>query len=168
MSDLRHNLTDLLTRGLACAASSQALRSILVFDIHPSVLRLAAAVFAQLLEVVTGHQVDQISLGPSEIDDDLWGSLSLSSEIGGLQVVRESGLLTRSLEDSSPRVVVIPDVTQLGLAAARACVTLMGADVAHLERHGQSELWVPNLFWLAGCASHNVGRVSPHFICSTD
>jgi magnesium chelatase subunit D len=59
---------------------------------------------------------------------------------------------------------VIPDLTKLSLAAARACVVLMGADVAHLERHGQQANWQPNLCWLAGCASGEVGVVSPHLL----
>lgn len=59
---------------------------------------------------------------------------------------------------------MIPDLTKLSLAAARACVVLMGADVAHLERHGQQAQWQPNLCWLAGCASSEVGMVSPHLL----
>jgi magnesium chelatase subunit D len=40
----------------------------------------------------------------------------------------------------------------------------MGADVAHLERHGQQAHWQPNICWMAGCASGEVGMVSPHLL----
>ena len=70
-------------------------------------------------------------------------------------------------------MVIIPDLTKLSLAAARACVVLMGAETAHLERHGQQAQWKPNLCWLAacdtiedGCQGHRkkVGMVSPHLL----
>src|SRR5262249_47856053 len=43
-------------------------------------------------------------------------------------------------------------------------VPLVGADVAHLERHGRSRVWSPNLFWLAACARTDMGQVSPHLL----
>jgi magnesium chelatase subunit D len=76
----------------------------------------------------------------------------------------ETGFAGSRQNDSQLRLVVIPDLTKLSLAAARACVVLMGADVAHLERHGQQANWQPNLCWLAGCASGEVGVVSPHLL----
>ncbi len=66
--------------------------------------------------------------------------------------------------DSELRLVIIPDLSKLSLAAARACVVLMGADVAHLERHGQQTEWQPDICWLAGCATSEVGMVSPHLL----
>ncbi|BAZ21098.1 Mg-chelatase subunit ChlI-like protein [Kalymmatonema gypsitolerans NIES-4073] len=154
--------TDPFTRALACAAISPGLRSILVFDAAPETLRLATQTTAQMLEVVTGHQVVPVTLGTFEAEDDLWGSWGLGSELELLQW--KLGLLTGGQKKSPLRLVMIPDLTKLSLAAARACVVLMGADVAHLERHGQHEQWQPNLCWLAGCASDEVGMVSPHLL----
>lgn len=62
------------------------------------------------------------------------------------------------------RLVIIPDLTRLSLPAARACVALMGSEVAHLERHGHRDRWQPNLCWLAGCPRQEVGLVSPHLL----
>jgi len=71
-------------------------------------------------------------------------------------------------EENSQEIplVIIPDLTKLSLAAVRACVTLMGADLAHLERHQQQQSWRPNLCWLAGCSSkeEEIGKVSPHLL----
>jgi magnesium chelatase subunit D len=41
---------------------------------------------------------------------------------------------------------------------------LMGADIAHLQRHGKQEYWQPNLCWLAGCPSNQIGMISPHIL----
>jgi magnesium chelatase subunit D len=136
----------------------------LVFDASPETLRLAAQTTAQMLEVVIGHPVVPVTLGTFEAEDDLWGSLGLCGESGEQPFQWKQGLLAAGQDDSQLRLVVIPDLTKLSLAAARACVVLMGADVAHLERHGQQAHWQPNLCWLAGCASGEVGMVSPHLL----
>jgi magnesium chelatase subunit D len=135
-----------------------------VFDTSPEAFRLAAQTTAQMLEVVTGHRVILVTLGTFEAEDDLWGSLGLCGESGEQPFQWKQGLLRAGQKDSQLRLVVIPDLTKLSLAAARACVVLMGADVAHLERHGQQAQWQPNLCWLAGCAISEVGMVSPHLL----
>jgi magnesium chelatase subunit D len=139
------SLTDPFTRSLACAAISPGLRNILVFDASPETLRLAAQTTAQMLEVVTGYPIVSVTLGTFEAEDDLWGSLGLCGESGEQPFQWKQGLLAAGQNDSQLRLVVIPDLTKLSLAAARACVVLMGADVAHLERHGQQANWQPNL-----------------------
>lgn len=158
------NLNDRFTRSLACAAISPDLRSILVFDTTPDALRLATQTTAQMLRVVTGNLVDLIILGTFEGEDDLWGRFRLNSESSENLLQWELGLLAAGQNNSQMRLVVIPDLTKLSLAAARACVVLMGADVTHLERQGQQAHWQPNLCWLAGCASSEVGMVSPHLL----
>lgn len=158
------SLTDPFTRSLACAAISPGLRNILVFDASPETLRLAAQTTAQMLEVVIGHPIVPVTLGTFEAEDDLWGSLGLCGESGEQPFQWKQGSLAAGQNDSLLRLVVIPDLTKLSLAAARACVVLMGADVAHLERHGQQAYWQPNLCWLAGCGSGEVGVVSPHLL----
>ncbi|MEI6444396.1 MAG: hypothetical protein WCO29_15015 [Nostocales cyanobacterium ELA583] len=75
-------------------------------------------------------------------------------------------LLGKTENDQEIRLVIIPDLTKLSLAAMRACVVLMGADVVHLERHGQNLYWQPNLCWLVGCSSQpeEIGKISPHLL----
>ena len=160
----QHSLTDPFTRSLACAAISPGLRSILVFDTSPQALRLAAQTTVQMLEIVTGYRVVSVTLGTFEAEDELWGSLGLCSESERQPFPWNLGLLAAGQNDSALRLVVIPDLTKLSLAAARACVVLMGADVVHLERHGQQAHWQPNLCWVAGCASSEVGMISPHLL----
>ncbi len=170
------SLDDPITRLLACAAISPGLRSILVFDTTPDTLRFFAQTISRMLEIVTNHPVVLITLGTSETEDDLWGSWGLGGELGKNSLQWTSGLLFQPSirisyspyipdEYISPlQLVVIPDLTKLSLAAARACVVLMGADIAHLERHGQQVYWQPNICWMAGCASHEIGTVSPHLL----
>ncbi|NMG18978.1 hypothetical protein [Brasilonema bromeliae] len=166
------SLNDLVMRSLACAAISPGLRSILMFDTTPNALRLAAQTTAQMLEVVTGHGVTLVTLGTYEAEDDLWGSWGLAGDNEQQLLQWKPGLLSQhscdipyeSINKFQQRIVVIPDLTKLSLAAARACVVLMGSDVAHLERHGQQVHWQPNICWMAGCASGEVGMVSPHLL----
>ncbi|NET58964.1 MAG: hypothetical protein F6K47_23315 [Symploca sp. SIO2E6] len=154
-----------LTSALACAAISPSLRSILMFDASPETLRLVAQTTTQMLEVVTGYPIVSVTLGTFEAEDDLWGSLGLGDESETEPAVTwKPGLLTGGQQDSPLRLIVIPDLTKLSLAATRACVVLIGADVAHLERHGQHKYWQPNCCWLVGCATSEVGMVSPHLL----
>ncbi|NER93245.1 MAG: hypothetical protein F6J86_05305 [Symploca sp. SIO1B1] len=153
-----------LTSALACAAISPSLRTILMFDASPETVRLVAQTMTQMLEVVTGSSIVSVTLGTFEAEDDLWGSLGLGGESETEPFRWKSGLLTGGQKDSPLKLVVIPDLTKLSLAAARACVVLMGADIAHLERHGQQDSWQPNCCWLAGCATGEVGMVSPHLL----
>ena len=164
-------------RGLACAALHPGLRSILVFDASPSTLQIMAGLLAQMIATVTGgeivspqasgsergHRIVPIQLGTVETEEELWGSLMLSQEMTSKSVVWRAGLLGAG-RDWETRIVVIPDITRLSLAASRACVMLMGAEVAHLERHGQHDQWQPQLCWLAGCDRTRTGLVSPHLL----
>ncbi|NEP56897.1 MAG: hypothetical protein F6K31_07705, partial [Symploca sp. SIO2G7] len=165
MDQLSHPVfPSFLTSALACAAISPSLRTILMFDSSPEIVQLAAQTIAQMLEVVTGYPIVSVTLGTVETEDDLWGSLGLGVESEAEPFSWKPGLLTGGQKNSPLRLVVIPDLTKLSLAAARACVVLIGADVAHLERHGQQDYWQPNCCWLASCASSEVGMVSPHLL----
>ena len=176
------SLNDPFVRSLACAAITPGLQNILLFDSSPKVLRLAAQTTAEMLKEVTGDSVIKVILATFEAEDDLWGSLGLSGDSQEQPFQWKPGLLvgenkTKQLKTQTKptfnidisnrpqvRLVVIPDLTKLSIAAARACVVMMGADVVHLERHGQQQHWRPNVFWLAGCASNEVGMVSPHLL----
>ncbi|MGA7933653.1 MAG: hypothetical protein WCA35_08915, partial [Kovacikia sp.] len=166
-----------LVRGLACAALHPGLRSILVFDASPTTLQTMAGFLAQMIKAVMGgeiaaltesksgnaHRIVTVQLGAVETEEELWGSLTLGHEVADRTVVWRSGLLAAG-RNQETRIVVIPDLTRLSLAASRACVVLMGAEVAHLERHGQSDRWQPQLYWLAGCDHRRTGALSTHLL----
>ncbi|WP_017654900.1 hypothetical protein [Fortiea contorta] len=166
MSDIpsQDSLRNSFMQPLACAAIAPGLRSILLYDTTPETLQLAALIIAQMLEVINGYKVELVTLGTYEDEDLLWGNLGLSVEIEQQPLLWKPGLLTAGQNHSPQQVVVIPDLTKLNLAAQRGGVTLMGADVAHLERHGQQAQWQPQLFWIAGCAYEQVKTVSPHLL----
>ncbi|PZO41150.1 MAG: hypothetical protein DCF19_10455 [Pseudanabaena frigida] len=153
---------DPLMRGLACAAIAPSLRSVLVFDADRATLQFAAEAIAKMLEVVTSQKVEKVTLGAIASEDDLWGNLGLHANSDGFPFEWQSGLLVN--RDRDLLLVVIPDLTRLSLAATRACVMLMSADVGHLERYGQQQSWQPNLCWLVGCDRNKVGMVSTHLL----
>jgi magnesium chelatase subunit D len=150
-------------RELACAALNPGLRSVLVFDASIATLKAAAHSLAQMLEVVTDFRVMPVQLGVVETEEDLWGSLTLCSENTTSTFEWQRGVLASGREQEL-RLVMIPDLTRLSLATARACIALMGSDVAYLERHGHQDVWQPNLCWIAGCSRSEVGLVSPHLL----
>ena len=112
-----------LMRGLACAAITPSLRSVLVFDADRATLKFAAEAIAKMLEVVTSQKVEKVTLGAIASEDDLWGNLGLHANSDGFPFVWQSGSLVN--RDHDLRLVVIPDLTRLSLAATRACVILM-------------------------------------------
>jgi magnesium chelatase subunit D len=150
-----------LTRGLVAAALNPGLRSILVFDATIATLNAAAADLKLMLAQVTDDNIEIVQLGVVQTEEDLWGQLLLKDR----QIAWQAGSLA-SGRGQELRLVVIPDLTRLSMAAARACVTLIGSETAHLERHGKQEAWRPNLCWLAGCPSQHgeTGLVSPHLL----
>lgn len=166
-----------LMKGLACAALDSGLRSILVFDASPATLQTMARLLAQMVAVVAGgeviwpkatdtkvaRQIASVQLGSVETEEDLWGSLTLGRNGTSQSVIWKAGLLAAGKEQAT-RIIIIPDLSRLSLAASRACVMLMGAEVAHLERHGQRDRWQPQLFWLAVCDRTRLGTLSPHLL----
>lgn len=146
---------------LACAAISRELRSVLVFDASASQLRALTGLLAAMLQDVTGKEPHRVTLGSADGEDVLWGTYAPSSG-KERSLFWEPGLLAP--HGSTVSMVLLPDLPRLGLAAARACVSLMGAESAHLERNGQHRQWRPNLCWVAGCARSELGQVSPHLL----
>jgi len=177
VSEAIADLQNPLIRGLAYAALHPGLRSILVFDASPATLQVMAGLLAQMIAAVTGgeivslpesksgtkHRIVTVQIGAVETEEELWGSLTLGQEVASRSVVWRSGLLATG-RDQETRIVMIPDMTRLGLAANRACVMLMGSEVAHLERHGQRDRWQPQLYWLAGCDHKRIGALSNHLL----
>lgn len=163
MKTANADLKDPFMRGLACAALNPGLRSVLVFDAPIATLKAAAHNLAQMLEVVTDFRIVPVQLGVVETEEDLWGSLALCSENTTSTFEWQRGVLARG-RGQELRLVIIPDLTRLSLATARACIALMGSDVAYLERHGHQDVWKSNLCWIAGCSRAEVGLVSPHLL----
>jgi len=156
--------TNTFITGLACTAIHPDLRSVLVFNAPYAEFKAATNILSQMLECATGRIVEQVSLGVTELDDDLWGSLALHHNSNQSPVVWHQGSLAGLWDTPNLRLVIIPDLAKISLATARASVMLIGADVAHLERHGQHKHWKPNMCWLANCSKAEVGSVSPHLL----
>lgn len=154
-------------QGLAAAALEPGLRQVLLFDADSATLETAVSSLQQLLAITTEQQIQIIQLGGLVQEDDLWGSYipsSTTNDAIGLSVVWQDGLLTQNRNDDNWLLVVIPDLTRLSLSASRACITLMDAPVAHLERYTQKADWQPRICWLAACPQDNVGRISSHLL----
>ncbi|AUX39644.1 hypothetical protein SOCE26_010390 [Sorangium cellulosum] len=152
-----------IERALTCAAVSPGLRSVLLLDAGAEALDRAAAMLAARLGAVLGRPVTPLWLSTGASDDALWGAYLPSCEGGRVALRWRTGLLSTE-PPGEVRLVVIPDLSRLNLTLARTCVMLLGAEVAHLERHGRKGAWAANLCWLAGCARADLGRVSPHLL----
>jgi magnesium chelatase subunit D len=150
------------THALACAALGDGLRAILILDSAPRQLIQVAVLLQRMLSAVTGQEVKQVILGSAESDDDLWHRVELRKKDGEPRFVIGPGPLIGG--GGMLPLVVIPDLARFGLAGARACVMLAGADVAYLDRHGQHIEWPVRMCWLAGCATADIGKVSPHLL----
>ncbi len=156
-----------LMKSLCCVALNPKLRSILLFDSSINSLQQVGGILLSLLKITTGcERVVPLKLGTFESEDDLWGQVGLGDELNKQAFRWQSGLLGATDNTNEMKLVIIPDLTKLSLAAMRGCVVLMGADVAHLERHGQQKSWQPNLCWLVGCSSQKeeIGKISPHLL----
>jgi magnesium chelatase subunit D len=165
LAERARNRAERVERVLACAAVTPGLRSPLVFDADSDTVFALAAVFQRLLGAATGADVEILSPGATHSEDRLWGEFTVQAPRGGPSFAWRPGLLSGSPDGSGPlKLIVLPDLTRVSLAVARACVMLLGADVVHLERHGRHEVWRPELCWLAGCPWRAVGQISPHLL----
>ncbi len=149
-------------RTLAAAAISPALRTILVFDLEPASLLRLGTTLAQMLAMAEGRHVRVVRLDSVVEEDALWGSYALGGGQPALQW--QAGMLAPNSNQHEVCLALIPDLARLNLPLARAVVTLADATVAHLERHGRQQQWRPDICWLAGCASEDVGKVSLHLL----
>jgi magnesium chelatase subunit D len=152
-----------VSTALACAAVDQRLAGVLFFDLESSLHRLARWFSAKLL----GEENPRVvPLGANLAEDPLWERLvpvpDQAPERGGVEFRWAAGPLTGF--DRSPIVVVIHDLAQASVPVARAAVTLLGSDVAHLERSGLSREWRPEDWWLARLHREDAHLVSPHLL----
>ncbi|MBC6461075.1 hypothetical protein [Actinomadura sp. HBU206391] len=146
-----------VSTALACAALDRGLSGVLLFDLDPA---LAPAVARRLAELLAAPgQVTVV--GATTTEDDLWTRVRpWPAEWAGFRGA--PGPLVGA--GRPPGVILVPDLARLGLAAGRAAVTTIGADVAHLERMGRHVTWAPSDRWLATCRRDDIGRVSPHLL----
>ena len=122
---------------------------------------------ARWLADLLGNEPPIFSLGPKLTEEALWeqrfvGARDQAADREDAGFRRVPGRLAGF--SRQPGIVVVPDLTQLGLPAARAGATLIGADVAHLERLGMSRTWRPRDRWLAAMRRQDAGRVAPHLL----
>ncbi|MFJ2953162.1 magnesium chelatase [Streptomyces sp. NPDC087270] len=174
---------DRLLRVLACAAADPRLTGVLLFDVPPELAAPVAGVFAstamdgvprgepagirnglpgQRGSAAAGGPV--VRLGAGVREDDLWSRTRLRPAGGRITLEVLGGDLVEADPAAPPRVVVVSDLARLPLPGLRAAVTVLGADVAAVERHGVSEVWRPRARWLAFCRTEDAGRVSPHLL----
>jgi magnesium chelatase subunit D len=105
-----------------------------------------------------------VRLGGGVREDDLWLRTRLRSVAGRITLDVSGGDLVEADPAAPPRAVVVPDLARLPLPGLRAAVTVLGADVAAVERHGMGLVWRPRARWLAFCRTEDAGRVSPHLL----
>ncbi len=152
-----------LTHGLACACLDEQLRSVLLFDANAETFGNATDIVSDMLAVMTGQTVTRFTLNSSTSEEDIWGHYTFQKQ--ATVVDWQVGKLLTSDDNQDIKLVLIPDLSHLSLAATRAAVILLGAEVAHLQRHGQgADIPISNLFWLAACHSSEVGMLSPHLL----
>jgi magnesium chelatase subunit D len=147
-----------LERLLDVVAVTPELDGILVHNASGSQLVHIAELLEARLAAI-GPPVDRVHLGASHGEDELWGSGH------GLPVAWRRRGLVRPRDDAQ-LLVIVPDLAQLSISAARAAVTLLETSPAHVERQGESAVVAPRgrLRWLAGLADDSVGQVSPHLV----
>jgi len=141
------------------------LDGLLLFDLPSAAL---PAVASSLIEALTagGSALAPprlVRLGSHEEEDDLWSSLRPQTSDGVTTLIPLPGPLVRQ-DDDPILVVVVPDLARLSLAASRAAITMLGSPTAELQRHGRSQRWSTGTYWVAACATADVGQVSEHLL----
>lgn len=145
-----------LLRLLDCVAISDALDGLLVYGATGATLEFIASALTDRLTAAGHGQVDQTWLGAADTEDALWGNPGLPEGWGG------RGLLVPP--EGTTRVVVVPDLSRLSLAAARAGVTMLGSRSVHLERRGTSRVLRTAHRWIAAVAEEDRVAVSRHLL----
>ena len=163
---LREKFTDPLWLMLGAMAVNPKLSSLLLYDITPYGLKQLSELLSSFLSITTTDQkIEVVRLDSTDSEETLWGQLGLTSEANkGFRW--QPGSLNQCEAPEVLKIVIIPDLAMLSLAATRACVMAMGADVVQLERHGETQTWQPNVYWLIGCSSkkEELGKVSNHLM----
>jgi magnesium chelatase subunit D len=149
---------------LIAAALEPGLRTVLCLDAAPAAVMAASETFARLLCEADGNEVRTVVLGSGEAEEDLWDGVAWVRGDDGVLPELVPGPLGPPPAGTT-KLVVIPELPRIGLAGVRACVTLLGDQVAHLERYGKSLAWQAGATaWIAGCDREAAGSVSPHLL----
>jgi magnesium chelatase subunit D len=141
---------------LECVAIDDALDGVLLLGASAAFLDAVALRLEMLLTAAGADQVDRVRLGSADTEDSLWGVPGLPPGWGGRGLLVPSGNTTR--------IVVVPDLSRLSQAAARAGVVMLGASAVRVERHGQTHPMKTRHRWLAALSDENAGSVSPHLM----
>ncbi|WP_433190199.1 hypothetical protein [Actinoallomurus sp. CA-150999] len=140
-----------VSTALSCMAVDDRLSGILFFDMAPGTLVTLAREFAHRF----GRRAAFLLLTAGSTEEGLWSTLDASVDGLGIVPGRLAG---------AAQVVAVPDLARVSIAAKRAAVATLGADVAHLERDGVSMAWHPRARWLAACSREDASRVSAHLL----
>ncbi len=168
------DVTRRVATALACSALDQSLAGLLLFDLDPALIYPLANWLKDLLkagqpelgEPATWDGPPLVPLGPQLAEDTLWERFTMEradpERTEDLGFRWRPGRLARY--DQEPGIVLVPDLAELGLPAARAAITLLDADVAHLERSGVDKVWRPRDRWLAALRRTEADKVSAHLL----
>lgn len=147
---------------LACLAIDHRLGGILLIDLPPAFLPYLGQRLAAML-AEEHHQGEVVILGANQDDDDLWW---VPQQVGvgeGFPFTMVPGPVVDAV-DGPPRTLIIPDLARASLSVVRAAITVIGANAAVADRHGQHISWQPRARWLAACARADIPRLSPHLL----
>jgi magnesium chelatase subunit D len=141
---------------LECVAINDALDGVLLVGASGALLESAADELDELMQAAGACAVDRVRLGSADTEDALWGVPNLPPEWNS------SGLLVPP--EGTSRIVIVPDLARLSLAAARAGVMMLGAESVAVERRSGSQLLAVRHRWLAAVAEADLGNVSRHLL----
>lgn len=143
---------------LASATLTPGANSALFWDPLQGALDSLAATWGAMITNTLGVTTQVFVIGSSESDESLWGCW----KPGRSSLRWDPGLLSNP--DNLVPIYLIPNLVALELPVRRALLTLVDADVVHVQRHGQSLQWRPRGYWIAGCQRSEIGQVSPHLL----
>jgi magnesium chelatase subunit D len=148
---------------LACAALEPALGGMLFIDLDGRKLVACAEALAAGIEEVEGRRQRIVTVGSWTSEEELWPHWGVGLERGEPVLGLRPGLLSERPDKPVP-LVVVPDLARASRAVTRAAVSVLGADVVHVERDHVRDRWPPTARWLAACARCDVPALSPHLL----
>lgn len=148
---------------LACMSVNPQLSGLLLVDAAPETVDDVTAQLRELVALCTGSLPHVLSISPSDTDGALFGSHVLTLANDRLDLVWSRGRLVQQPDDPLA-IVQIHDLSELSPLALRASLSVLGADVAHIEREGVSRWWTPRLLWVIADRTPQLASVSSHFL----
>lgn len=158
------DVTDRVAAILACSAVDPQLAGLLFYDLDPALIYPLARSLADLLGDTVEQKPVVIPIWSGMNEGMLWERIEPDRE----EHPEDLGFRLRpgplAGYERRPGIVVVSDLALAGIPASRAAVTLIDAEVAHLERSGMKKMWHPRDRWLATLRRLEVGRVSAHLL----